>query len=113
MIRENAVRLGAEKIEIIEGNADQCIHSLEQPDAIFIGGDITNSEMVDACWSALRDGGRLVANAVTLEGEAVLSRLHEQLGGAINRITVQGSEKVGRFRGWKPIMPVTQWVGVK
>jgi precorrin-6Y C5,15-methyltransferase (decarboxylating) len=34
---------------------------------VFIGG-VTVAGVVDACWDVLGPGGRLVANAVTLEG---------------------------------------------
>ena len=53
------------------------------PDAIFIGGGLTDEGVFDAAWTALRSGGRLVANAVTLESEAMLVRLHKDLGGDI------------------------------
>jgi len=113
MIRENAINLGVEKIEIIEGKAPQILEGLAQPDAIFIGGGLTSDETFEQCWKALRDGGRLVANAVTVESEAKLFELYEKHGGELSRITVQQAEPVGRFKGWKPFMPVTQWMVVK
>ncbi len=109
MIRENAIQLGVEKIQIIEGEAPQALTSLEEPDAIFIGGGLTTDETFETCWNALRNGGRLVANAVTVESEAKLFSLCEQYGGELSRISVQQAEPVGRFKGWKPLMPVTQW----
>ncbi len=113
MIRENAVQLGVEKIQIVEGKAPEALHGLEQPDAIFIGGGLTSDETFENCWSALRASGRLVANAVTVESEAKLFELYEKHGGELSRITVQQAEPVGRFKGWKPFMPVTQWTVVK
>ena len=109
MIRENAVQLGVEKIQIIEGEAPQALAGLEEPDAIFIGGGLTTDETFETCWDALRNGGRLVANAVTVESEAKLFSLCEDYGGELSRISVQQAEPVGRFKGWKPLMPVTQW----
>lgn len=113
MIRENSVRLGVEKIQIVEGKAPEALNDLEQPDAIFIGGGLTSDETFEVCWCALRDGGRLVANAVTVESEAKLFELYEKHGGELSRIAVQQAEPVGRFKGWKPFMPVTQWMVVK
>ena len=113
MIKQNAVQLGVEKIQIVEGKAPQALSGLEQPDAIFIGGGLTSDETFDICWNALREGGRLVANAVTVESEAKLFQLYEKHGGELSRITVQQAEPVGRFKGWKPFMPVTQWIVVK
>ena len=113
MIRENAVLLGAEKIQIVEGKAPSALDGLERPDAIFIGGGLTSTETFERCWNALRNGGRLVANAVTVESEARLFELYEKHGGELSRITVQQAEPVGRFKGWKPFMSVTQWMVMK
>lgn len=113
MIRENAVQLGVEKIEIVEGKAPDALQGLTPPDAIFIGGGLTSDETFDVCWQALREGGRLVANAVTVESEMKLFELCEKQGGELSRITVQQAEPVGRFKGWKPFMPVTQWMIIK
>lgn len=113
MIRENAIMLGTEKIQIIKGKAPEVLEGLEEPDAIFIGGGLTSDETFETCWRALRLGGRLVANAVTVESEAKLFTLYVKYGGDLSRITVQQAEPVGRFKGWKPFMPVTQWVIIK
>jgi len=113
MIRQNAVNLGAEKIQIAEGKAPDGLANLEAPDAIFIGGGLTSEGVFETCWERLCIGGRLVANAVTVESEAKLLSLHEIYGGELSRITVQQAEPVGRFKGWKPFMPVTQWTVIK
>jgi len=113
MIRKNVVQLGVEKIQVVEGKAPEALNDLEQPDAIFIGGGLTSDDTFNLCWNALRDGGRLVANAVTVESEAKLFALYEKYGGELSRITVQQAEPVGRFKGWKPFMPVTQWMVIK
>jgi precorrin-6Y C5,15-methyltransferase (decarboxylating) len=113
MIRENALHLGVEKINIIQGKAPDALEGLHQPDAVFIGGGLTGKNTFETCWDALRVGGRLVANAVTVESEMKLFELYEKHGGDLSRITVQQAEPVGRFKGWKPFMPVTQWMVVK
>ena len=109
MIRENAINLGTEKIEIVDGKAPEALAMLPAPNAVFIGGGLTKEGVFEACWSALRSGGRLVANAVTVESEQLLAELHNQHGGELSRIALQHAEPVGRFHGWKPLMPVTQW----
>ncbi|MEM7290342.1 MAG: precorrin-6y C5,15-methyltransferase (decarboxylating) subunit CbiE [Pseudomonadota bacterium] len=113
MITENAKRLGTEKISIVERRAPDALSGLDQPDAVFIGGGLTSDGVFDACWQALRSGGRLVANAVTVESETRLFQLCETYGGELSRISVQQAEPVGRFKGWKPLMPVTQWMVIK
>ena len=68
---------------------------------------------MDAAIDALRPGGRLVANAVTLEMEALLLALHAERGGDLTRIAVSRAAPVGSMQGWRPTMPVTQWSWVK
>lgn len=113
MIEENARELGTEKIQIEVATAPEGLKNLPSPDAVFIGGGLTTLDVFEACWSALRIGGRLVANAVTVESEARLYELQAEHGGDLSRVTVQNAEAVGRFKGWKPHMPVTQLMLVK
>ncbi|HBF32599.1 precorrin-6y C5,15-methyltransferase (decarboxylating) subunit CbiE [Rhizobium sp.] len=113
MIRENTEVLGVPDLDIVEAEAPEALAQLETPDVIFIGGGITTEGLFDACWNALKPGGRLVANAVTLEGEARLVTLRGQHGGEMSRIAVSRAAPVGRFCGWKSLMPVTMWSVVK
>lgn len=84
-----------------------------QPSAVFIGGGLIHSGLVDGCLAALPAGGRLVANAVTAESEAVLVQWYSTIGGELRRYQHYRGEPVGTFTGWRPAMPVTQWVAVK
>ncbi|SKA28204.1 precorrin-6y C5,15-methyltransferase (decarboxylating) subunit CbiE [Consotaella salsifontis] len=108
MIADNARRLLARGITIIDGEAPAVLAGLPRPDAVFIGGGLTN-ETVDAALAVLPCGGRLVAHAVTLESEALLLALHARLGGELSRVSVAYAAPVGPYRGWKPAMPVTHW----
>lgn len=112
-IVDNAALMGVPGLTIRVGRAPQVLEKLEQPDAIFIGGGGTDDGVVDAAIAALKPGGRLVANAVTLEMEALLALLHQQMGGSLARIQVARAEPLGTMSGWRPAMPVTQWVWVK
>ena len=86
---------------------------LAVPDAVFIGGGASDEGVLDAAIAALRSGGRLVVNAVTLQTEAELIARHASLGGTLMRLGVSRAERVGRKTGWRSAMPVTQWVWVK
>lgn len=108
----NAMALGVPKLEIREGVAPEALAGLDAPDAIFIGGGLS-AETFAACWEALRPLGRLVANAVTLESEALLVELQKEHGGTLVKLNIARAEPVGRLTGWKPLMPVTQWALVK
>jgi len=110
---ENALALGVPSLEIREATAPDGLSGLPAPNAIFIGGGLTAEGIVDACHDALRPGGRLVANAVTLESEAVLLDAHQRLGGGLTRISVERAGAVGGLTGWRPLMPVTQWHLIK
>jgi len=112
MAAENALALGAPKLQLIEGEVPAALNGLDAPDAIFIGGGLSH-EVFDIAWNALRPLGRLVANAVTLESEAILIDLHKKHGGDLVKIGVQRAEPVGRLTGWRPSMTVTQWSLVK
>ena len=69
--------------------------------------------IVSSAADLLRPGGRLVANAVTLETEAVLLARHAAQGGELVRIAVSRADSIGEKTGWRPAMPVTQWVWTK
>ncbi|MEO5804979.1 precorrin-6y C5,15-methyltransferase (decarboxylating) subunit CbiE [Devosia sp.] len=113
MIALNAAALGAPTLRIESGEALTSIAAKPTPDAIFMGGDVSNEELFDACWIALRPGGRLVANAVTLDGEQAIYLRHERLGGEIVRIEISVLDKVGDHRVLRPRMAVTQWLVIK
>ncbi|MEQ8863367.1 MAG: precorrin-6y C5,15-methyltransferase (decarboxylating) subunit CbiE [Thalassobaculum sp.] len=109
LIAANAERLGTPTLAIVDGTAPDALAGLEAPDAVFVGGGASTPGVIEACWTALRPGGRLVANTVTLESEAVLLAKHAELGGELVRISVERAEPVGPYHGWRPLMPVTQW----
>jgi len=108
-IRTNAALLGVPGLAVVEGRAPGALAGLPPPDAVFIGGGLTADGVLDACLAALRPGGRLVANAVTLESEAVVAAGYAKLGGELTRLTVSRGSPVGGFTGWRTMMPVTIW----
>ena len=112
-IADNAAALGTPNLQIIQGEAPTALKDLPTPDAIFIGGGVTAEGLFEECWTALRSGGRLVANVVTVEGERKLLEWHEHKGGNLIRIAIQHAEPIGKFLGWRAMAPVTQWIVVK
>jgi precorrin-6Y C5,15-methyltransferase (decarboxylating) len=111
LIEANAAALGTPHLRLVEGTAPQAYEGLPGPDAIFIGGGLGDRGVVEGAWERLKQGGRLVANAVTAEGEAHLFALRGKLGGDMTRLSVARLAPVGALHGWKPLMPVTQyWV---
>ncbi len=112
-IRRNAKTFGVPGLTIVEGTAPGALAGLPTPDAIFIGGGGTDQGVMEAAIDALPPGGRLVANAVTLEMEALLLARHAALGGELTRIAISRETAIGSMSGWRPAMPVTQWSWVK
>ena len=112
-IAQNAITLGVPNLEIISVRAPDALQGLPTPDAIFIGGGLTTEQVLETCWQALRPGGRLVANAVTVETEQQIFEWQQRVGGSLTRLAVQRAEPVGKFLGWKAMAPITQWVAVK
>lgn len=109
LIARNASTLGVPRLKPVAGEAPGALAGLAAPDAVFIGGGISHPQLVETCWNALKPGGRLVANVVTIEGEAVLAAWHAKLGGAMSRLSISRLEPVGPYHGWRALMPVTQW----
>jgi precorrin-6B C5,15-methyltransferase / cobalt-precorrin-6B C5,C15-methyltransferase len=108
-LTRNAAALGVPTLLVVPGAAPAALDALDAPDAIFIGGGVTVPGMIDACWAALRPGGRLVANAVTIESERVVTAARDALGGDLTRIEISRAGAVGGFTAWRPALPVTQW----
>ncbi|HEY1665678.1 MAG TPA: precorrin-6y C5,15-methyltransferase (decarboxylating) subunit CbiE [Trebonia sp.] len=108
-ITSNAAALGVPGLRVVAGSAPQALTGLDVPDAVFIGGGVTVDGVVAACLDALGPGGRLVANAVTIEGQAVLADWRQRLGGTLTRIGVERAEGLGTLTTWRPALPVVQW----
>ncbi|BAN56753.1 precorrin-6Y C5,15-methyltransferase (decarboxylating) [Pseudomonas putida] len=106
-IEHNRDALGVPGLQLVCGKAPAALQGLEQPDAIFIGGGVTREGVLDLCWSNLRPGGRLVANAVTLQSELALAHFREQHGGELTRIHVAHAQPLGAFDTWRQALPIT------
>lgn len=109
LIAENLDRFGlAHRIRVVEGAAPDALTGLPEPDAVFVGGGASGA-LFETLWPALPLGARLVANAVTLETEALLTGLHARHGGDLTRIEIARAAPLGGMRGWQPLRPVVQW----
>jgi precorrin-6Y C5,15-methyltransferase (decarboxylating) len=112
-LTENARRLGVPHLHVVTGSAPGALASLPTPDAIFVGGGLTTPGLLDVVWRRLAPGGRLVADAVTLEGEQVLSAARTAHGGELLRIVLSHAEPLGRFTAWSTPRPIVQWSATK
>jgi precorrin-6Y C5,15-methyltransferase (decarboxylating) len=110
-IEQNVKAFGADVDVLFD--APETFGTVPAPDVIFIGGGVTQQGLLEACWDRLPAGGRLVANAVTIESEAVLTQWYSREGGELRRFQHYRGEAIGGFTGWRPAMPVTQWAVTK
>jgi precorrin-6Y C5,15-methyltransferase (decarboxylating) len=108
-ISRNARALGVPDLDVVTGRAPQALAPLPAPDAVFVGGGASVSGVLEACWSALAPGGRIVANVVTLEGESLLAAARAEHGGELLRLEISHAAPLGGFTGWRPQLPVVQW----
>jgi precorrin-6Y C5,15-methyltransferase (decarboxylating) len=107
LIEHNRDALGVPGLQLIRGSAPQALAGLECPDAIFIGGGVTRDGVLDACWAELKPGGRLIANAVTLQSEMTLMAWRERHGGELTRIHIAQAQPLGDFDTWRQALPIT------
>lgn len=108
-IAENARDLGVPELKIVDGKAPAAFDQIEgEPDAVFVGGGVSDNSVLEAAWARLKPGGRLVANAVTLDAQHALLAFRQAHGGEMARIAVARSGAVGRLSGLRPLMEVWQ-----
>jgi precorrin-6B C5,15-methyltransferase / cobalt-precorrin-6B C5,C15-methyltransferase len=105
----NAAALGTPDLQVVTGSAPEALAGLAAPDAVFIGGGLSEVGVLETVWSRLKPGGRLVANAITVEAEGLLASAFKVFGGELTRVQLARAEKVGSMAGWRAAMPVTQW----
>jgi precorrin-6B C5,15-methyltransferase / cobalt-precorrin-6B C5,C15-methyltransferase len=113
LIARNAAGLGVPGLRIVTGTAPRALQDLATPDAIFVGGGIADPELLAESWRALRPGGRLVANVVSIAGERALLDVQARHGGGLTRIAVSRAEPLGGHQTWRPQIAVTQWAAAK
>jgi precorrin-6Y C5,15-methyltransferase (decarboxylating) len=109
----NAAALGTPDLVVVQKHAPAGFEDLPRPDAVFLGGGLADPGVFDAAWSALKPGGRLVANAVSLKSEARLIELFQRHGGELVRLEVARAGNAGKPGSgvfvWRPAAPIVQW----
>ena len=112
-IARNAMSFGVPGLSVVTGEAPHAFADLPRPDAIFVGGGASTPGMIERAFDALASGGRLVANAVTIETQAACVDWRARWGGELTQIAIAHAEPVGRYSGWRAAMPIVQWRFVK
>jgi precorrin-6B C5,15-methyltransferase / cobalt-precorrin-6B C5,C15-methyltransferase len=66
--RDNVRTHAVDNVQVVAGRAPEALAELPDPDCVFVGGSKgAMGEIIDVALARLRDGGRLVINAITLE----------------------------------------------
>jgi precorrin-6Y C5,15-methyltransferase (decarboxylating) len=112
-IKRNALALGTPGLRVVEGRAPEALQALPRPHKIFIGGGPTEPGLIEAALDALRPGGSLVLNGVTLETQGVLVARHAALGGQLIQAQIARLERLGGFSAFRPALPIVQWIYAK
>jgi precorrin-6Y C5,15-methyltransferase (decarboxylating) len=109
-VRSNAAALGVDRLRVIEGRAPDALAGHSPPDAIFVGGGLSDA-LLRWLREHLHAGTRLVANAVTLESETLLGQWQRDTGGELLRIELADAAPLGTRRAWRAHYPIVQWRG--
>jgi len=114
-IARNAHALGVPYLNIEQTDALAALKSLDgHPNAVFVGGGVGAPGLLDAAWARLKPGGRLVANAVTVEGAAELVKMKQAHGGDLIQISISREDnKVSSLTLFQPMRTVTQYLAYK
>lgn len=92
LLRQNVDSLGAGNVQVVEGEAPQALETLEDPDAVFIGGSGGQlQEIVSLVGERLAPGGMVVANIIALDRASEAHKLMNDMGLLTNMTMVSAS----------------------
>ncbi|MBL1421969.1 MAG: precorrin-6y C5,15-methyltransferase (decarboxylating) subunit CbiE [Alphaproteobacteria bacterium] len=119
-IKINAENLGVPNIKIHHGDIMKFAQKLPTPDAVFIGGGLT-LEVFNMAYEALRLGGRLVINVISLEGLAYVQQICQKFNQdftqlrqlSVTQISTSNLMDIGKLHTFKPNIAVTQLALIK
>ena len=114
-IARNAHALGVPYLKIEQNEAVEALKTLDgAPDAVFVGGGVAIPGLLQAAWARLKPGGRLVANAVTVEGAAELANMNQDIHGDLIQIAISRQDnKVSKVTLFESMRSVTQLMAYK
>lgn len=104
----NAERLGAPELEVHVGEALSLIGDLDAPDTIFVGGGCSDEALLERSYERLQAKGRMVAQAVSAEGQIALQRFASDHDGRLERFHHERLKPLGGLHVWQPALPLVQ-----
>jgi precorrin-6B C5,15-methyltransferase / cobalt-precorrin-6B C5,C15-methyltransferase len=106
---ENLRHHGVDNIRVIAGRAPEALADLETPDAVFVGGSKGSmDEILNVVLDRLRDGGHVVANAITLEnaGEIYATFRRRGIVPEVTLLQVSRAEPLARYLRYEALNPI-------
>ena len=94
---------------VVHGRAPEALSGLPAPDAVFIGGSKGSmAEILDVALSQLNRGGRLVANAITLENAAEVYPCLRRHGlqPEVTLLQVSRAEPLAHYMRYEALNPI-------
>jgi precorrin-6Y C5,15-methyltransferase (decarboxylating) len=113
LLQKNADHLGTPEVQVVIADAPDVFDELDDPDVVFVGGGCHDPLIIDQAWARLPVGGRLVAQAVTVEGQASLSEAAKRLSGTLTRFHRETLAPLGEKATWRPSLAVLQLEATK
>lgn len=107
--RENVRAHRVDNVTVVAGRAPEALAALPDPDAVFIGGSKGSmEEIIDVALARLSPGGRLVANAVTLENaaEAYQAFRRRDLVPEVTLVQIARAEPLARYLRYEALNPI-------
>jgi precorrin-6Y C5,15-methyltransferase (decarboxylating) len=107
--RDNVRAHRVDNVRIVPGRAPEALAGLEEPDAVFVGGSKGSmADIIDVALARLRPGGRLVANAITLENatEAYQSIRRHQLVPEVTLVQISRGEPLAHYVRYEALSPI-------
>jgi precorrin-6Y C5,15-methyltransferase (decarboxylating) len=107
--RDNARAHGADNVTVVHGRAPEALAGLPAPDAVFVGGSKGSmAEILEVALGALRVGGRLVANAITLENAAEIYECTRRHGlkPEVTLLQVSRAEPLAHYMRYEALNPI-------
>lgn len=107
--KENCVTHKVDNVQVIEGSAPEALKELPLPDAVFIGGSKGNMrDILDLSLERLRNGGKLIVNAITMENvQEIYSYTKEKnLNVEISQVNISRGVPLAHYYRYEALNPI-------
>jgi precorrin-6Y C5,15-methyltransferase (decarboxylating) len=114
--RENTRAHGTDNVRVVAGRAPEILGQLEDPNAVFVGGSKGSmADIIGVAIDRLKPGGRLVANAITLDNvaEAYGALRTRGLMPEVTLLNVARGEPLAHYLRYEALNPIHIFAATK